>query len=160
LTDPIPTTMGVACQQIQTTKVEKGKASQGNLVAWFLGFCIASVPLFSVVLLNWIDDPLSYTTCWCDFFGNIEIFYICVSLSVAAVFNLFLRSERGMIKLVITAILIVDILLSMVLFIVLKGKGYEYMLDHCEGIAAISVVVFLTTLIIGVASFINLKGRV
>lgn len=118
---------------------------------WVSGLIISILPLFAVIIFKYIDDAQNYgfEQGWNDFLSNNEIFYMCVSLAVAAFLGILARQERSEIaKLIQGILLLIIMLLSAMLYVYLTYKGVKG-----SGLVNVSLIILICTIIFGSASF-------
>ena len=96
---------------------------------------------------------------WVDFIGNKEIFYICISLAVAALFELLARPKRGMhnVTLIQGILLLIDVVLAGFIYTYLTVQYDVYNVDYGSKLVVISLAILVYTLIFGTVSFIERK---
>jgi hypothetical protein len=122
-------------------------------LVWLFGLIISILPLLVVVILKYIDDAQNYSfeQGWNDFLGNKEIFYVYVSLAVAAFLGVLARSELSrIIKQVQEILLIIIMLLAAMLYVHLAYKEV-----NGSGLVAVSLIFLGCTFVFGTTSFIG-----
>jgi hypothetical protein len=139
--------------------VLKSKFYYKDWTPWLGGLLFSCLPLFAVILMKYINTPGNYNNFWAackEFWGYKEIFYMCVSLSVAALIKLWsISTEAAYIKSITQILLIANIILWAMVFAGLKIQTDVLGVDHSVTIEPITSVALCATLLFGTVSFIG-----
>jgi len=120
---------------------------------WLGGLIFSILPLFVIVIFKYVGEA-QYNTFeegWIYFWGNREIFYIYVSLTVAAFLGLLVRSGRAdSIKLAQGMVLLVIMLVAAMLYILLT-----YNEINGPRLVNLNLILLGITFVFGTSAFID-----
>jgi hypothetical protein len=121
---------------------------------------VSLAPLLHIPFVNYLSTDGKYGGFIVDFFGNREIFLICVSMAVAALFELLIHrsGNNGQIR-VAGILLILDTIVCSLAYAVLTDFSIREGQNFNEKTVIISITFLILTALSSSLSFIDLRRR-